>query len=38
MIQQINHLNLEQEIDYVSNQIKFKTSMIMSNLYDCSDA
>ena len=46
MIQQINHLNLEQvEINYKSrgtynanSDIKFETSMMMSNLCDHSDA
>ena len=45
MIQQMNHLSLKQEIGFkindesqgmytISNQIKFKTSMIRSNLCD----
>ena len=49
MIQWINHRNLKQEIEVdindesrgtykASNQIKFKTSMIRSNLSDYSDA
>ena len=49
MIQQINHVNLEEEIGLEKNDesrgtyndnsyIKFKTSMIRSNLCDYSDA
>ena len=47
IIQRINHLNLEQKIwveindksqgKYDNNSIKFKTSMIRSDLYDYSD-
>ena len=47
IIQRINHLNLEQKIwveindksqgKYDNSSIKFKTSMIRSDLYDYSD-
>ena len=40
MIQQTNHLNFGQEIglNLIGSCIKFKTSMIKSNLWDYNDA